>query len=141
MRNRTRIVIPLCIAAFALSLTGCSTTTPVPPHTTTPAPVLVQPTSIPTDVPNQKAARANVQITDCAGRNDSWVASGNARNPGNTDTTYDITIFFTTSAATVVQTGHTTVHVPAGKTGKWSVSGKVQAEGKILCVLRGAATR
>jgi len=133
--------IALTVAAL-IALSGCTSTEPTPTHTPTGNAQLVQPTAIPTDVPNQPSARANVQISDCAKQNNgTWVARGNARNPGTSDTTYEITIFFTTAAATVVQTGHTAVAVPAGKTGKWSIPGKIEATGKILCVLRGAATK
>jgi hypothetical protein len=94
-------------------------------------------TAVPTEVPNDTALRKNVQLSSCKRITGGWGASGTATNPGTTSVDYTITIFFTTSKATVVSTGATHITVDPGDTQTWTVQRKFIAQPKTLCVLRG----
>ncbi len=94
-------------------------------------------TAVPTAVPNKPALRTKVAINACAAAAGGWAASGTARNPGKTSTTYRITVFFTTKNATVIGTAATKVHVPSGATRRWRADAKFTAANPTQCVLRG----
>jgi hypothetical protein len=96
-----------------------------------------QDTKVPTKVPNKPASRKNVTMETCAGTGDGWKAAGTVRNPGSSSATYTITVFFSTTSATVLAHGDTKVKVAPGKSAAWSVSPKFSAPKKVLCVLRG----
>jgi hypothetical protein len=81
--------------------------------------------------------RANVRISACVREGDGWKAMGTARNPGNEDTGYTITVFFTNDKATVLGTGDTMVKVSAGKGAHWSVRADLTPASGMRCVLRG----
>jgi hypothetical protein len=139
--QRSRLVAVAAGAIVVGALAGC---TPGDTHpTTTPAHVnglpdgVQQATSVPTDVPNTPSLRANVAIADCSSADGGWKAAGTAKNPGKSDVTYTISVFFTTDHGTVLGNGGTTVAVGAGKTAEWSVTAQLTAAPKTLCVLRG----
>ena len=129
--------------AATLIFTGCSTAKPPVTHSPTPAAAInglpdgVKPAPVPTDVPNSVAARKNVTVTGCSGDADGWKASGTITNPAKATTDYTITVFFTTPAATVIDTAQTKVTVHAGATQKWSAAKTFTTGGHVLCVLRG----
>lgn len=140
------------IAAAAL-FGGCAA---VPPSAPTTAPPSSDPTantsaapslpagvsaatSVPTDVPNDPDARASVTITKCAATKHGWSAKGTATNGEKKDKTYEVTVFFTSQAATVLHTGSTTVTVEPGEKERWEVAGTFAAPEGTLCVLRGVA--
>ncbi len=50
---------------------------------------------------------------------------------------YRITVFFTTTAATTVDSARTEIEVKAGETIKWSAKQEFTASKEMLCVLRG----
>jgi hypothetical protein len=82
--------------------------------------------------------RPYVAIESCASTAGGWTASGSARNPGRVPTAYRITIFFTSSQATVEGFGDTIASIPAGKSAHWSVTSKIPApDPHSQCVLRG----
>jgi hypothetical protein len=84
--------------------------------------------------------RRYVSIGSCASSPGGWTADGIATNPNGSTTNYTVTIYFTTSKATVEGYGTTKVEVPGGKTAKWSVrSNFTPADPHTLCVLRGVA--
>ena len=76
-------------------------------------------------------------ITSCTSKPGGWQASGKSVNPGKNDVHLTITVFFTTTAATVLDYATTKVKVPAGGSAKWTASAKFHAEPNMLCVLRG----
>ncbi|WP_345801293.1 hypothetical protein AAIB33_17830 [Microbacterium sp. AZCO] len=96
-----------------------------------------QATEVPTEVANTPALRANVQVSACEAADGGWSASGTARNPGDADTAYTITIFFTTDGGTVIGTGETKVDVAAGESEDWTVTAQLTPAPTTLCVLRG----
>lgn len=138
------------LTAYA-GLAGCSADkengtdgpekTPTPSATTrTPEalPEGVKPASnIPTKVPNDTKLRKNVLLSTCEKTDKGWSAAGTASNPGKKTVEYEITVFFTTSQATVIETGKTKVEVKPGKDAKWSIKKDFKTAPTMLCVLRG----
>jgi hypothetical protein len=79
-----------------------------------------------------------VVITSCAAAARGWQAVGTAKGAKGKAATYRITVFFTTSAATVEAFGATRVHIPGGKTRRWTVTRNFAAVPGTRCLLRGA---
>jgi hypothetical protein len=94
-------------------------------------------TSIPTKVANNVAMRKHVTMSSCEKADGGWSASGTATNPATTPVGYTITVFFTTAAATVVDTAQTHVDVAAGGKQAWTVTKKFHAAPSMRCVLVG----
>jgi hypothetical protein len=94
-------------------------------------------TSVPTSVPNEVALRADVGMSSCAPHAGGWMATGSARNPRTKATTYKITVFFTSSRATVIGTARASVRVPPGGNRRWTASSAFHPAKPTLCVLRG----
>ncbi len=95
-------------------------------------------TSVPTSVPNDITARRNVTIRSCAAAPGGWTAAGTASNPTTSQVTYRITIFFTSSHATVEGFGATTVTVGTGQVSSWTVTTDISVpDPRSQCVLRG----
>lgn len=145
MQNRPTITISAIVLAAGALLSGCTPTTPVrtsAPHAATNIPGLPagvgQATSLPTNIPNDAAVRANVHLADCTKTGTGWKAAGTITNPSKKPVSRTITIFFTTDKATVISTGQTTVSVDAGKKQPWSIAPAFTAAPKTLCVIRGA---
>ena len=129
-------------AILALVLAGCvSSVSPEPSSSSASIPGLpvgaVPAESIPSDVPNDAGARANVTMTSCTSIKGGWRAGGTVTNPGTKTVEYTITVFFTTDHGTVIGTGDTKESVEPGKTEDWTVSAKLTPAPKTLCVLRG----
>jgi hypothetical protein len=95
---------------------------------------VVNATAVPSAVP---VARKNVTISSCKATKDGWQASGTATNPGEKQTDYTVTVFFTTSAGTVIGTGQTKVTVKPGAPQPWTISSTFHAPPDTRCVLRG----
>lgn len=93
--------------------------------------------SLPTDIPNNADLRKNVSVTSCAATEGGWAANGSATNPGRDSVTYTITIYFTTTFGTVVDSGQTRVRIKGGAERPWTVSKKFSAAPSMLCALRG----
>jgi hypothetical protein len=96
--------------------------------------------SIPSNVPNVDSVRANVSMPNCSASSGGWAAGGVVKNPSATDTTYNITVFFTNSVATVLDYAQTSVPVKAHGSELWSVKATFAAPSQVLCVLRGVST-
>jgi hypothetical protein len=98
-------------------------------------------TALPSNIPNNPQLRGNVQIASgtagCKAAPGGWEATGTAINPSDKDITYEVTVFFTTTSATVIDAGHTDVKVKAHGSSPWTVSDKFNAAPQMLCVLRG----
>jgi hypothetical protein len=94
-------------------------------------------TAVPTAVPNKPALRRDVTLSACSATPGGWAASGTARNPGKSSAHYKITVFFTTSSATVIGTAATHVTVPKGQTKPWTVRGSFTPAKLTQCILRG----
>jgi hypothetical protein len=97
----------------------------------------VRPAPIPSKVANDPADRKNVVMTSCEAAKGGWQAGGTATNPTKKDVEYKITVFFTTTSATTINTASTDVPVKAGQTVKWSAKQDFAAPKEMLCVLRG----
>ncbi len=97
-------------------------------------------TTVPANVPNQDNVRKNVLLKNCASSPGGWSAGGVVNNPSASATTYKITIFFTSTGATDLASGSTSVPVSAHGSELWSVQAKFAAPSQVLCVLRGVAT-
>jgi hypothetical protein len=95
--------------------------------------------SVPAKVPNSMAARRSVTVDGCHSANGGWQASGTVKHGSGSTASYKITVFFTTSGATVIGYGDTVVQVAAGQTKPWTVRGRFDAPPGTLCVLRGVA--
>jgi hypothetical protein len=141
-RRRAALVAAIVAVATVGLLTACTSPSGAPNATPTvhvnglPSGVQ-QATNVPTDVPNTPALRQNVTIDTCAAADGGWKAVGTAKNPGDKDATYAISVFFTTDHGTVLGTGATKVTVPAGKSGNWTVAAELTPAEKTVCVLRG----
>ncbi|WP_431220635.1 hypothetical protein [Leifsonia xyli] len=131
----------VAVALTTLLLAGCTASLPTSSSPASPsrgATASIRPdANVPTDVPNTPALRADVQVTACKAAGNGWMASGTAKNPGDADRSYTITIFFTSDKATVLGTGDTSVKVPAGKSTKWEVRADLTPAHGMRCVLRG----
>ncbi|MBF4570846.1 hypothetical protein ITJ57_18915 [Plantibacter sp. VKM Ac-2880] len=137
---------------LAGTLTGCTNNTPdnrssaTPAVTSTPLysaeglpPGAVGATEIPTDVPNDPKARKNVSTTSCTATDDGWTMTGTIANTTKNDTSYTLTVFFTTATATILATTTTVVDVPAGEIRYWDGTAAFAAPDGTKCVLRGVA--
>jgi len=140
------------VATVALTVAACGSSGPTSqptsgsPSVSTPAdaPTSATPGSpppvvkLPAQVPNDVAKRSSVAVTGCQAGNGGWTASGTASAPAGKAASYKITVFFTSTKATVLGWGSTSVHVPAGGTQHWSVTKRLpDGSGDALCVLRG----
>jgi hypothetical protein len=96
---------------------------------------------IPLNVPNSVTARRGVTLTDCAATRAGGHAAGTVTDPGKSAATYTITVFYTTSQATVIGYAAATVHAAPGKATPWQATGHFSAPHGMRCVLRGVSTR
>ena len=94
---------------------------------------------IPLKVPNSVQARKAVTLAGCTAASAGGQAAGTVTAPRAA--AYTITVFFTTSKATVVGYAITTVHATPGRATPWQASGHFRAPHGMRCVLRGVATR
>lgn len=117
------------------SKSGATTTLPSSPTTTSDST-----TTVPANVPNQDNVRKNVILKNCASSPGGWSAGGVVYNPSGSSTTYKITIFFTSTGATDLASGSTSVPLNAHGSALWSVKATFAAPSQVLCVLRGVAT-
>jgi hypothetical protein len=93
--------------------------------------------AVPTAVPNHPALRRDVLLSSCRAARDGWQASGTALNPGRRQARYTITIFFTTTAGTVIGSGQTAVIVSPGTQRPWNVTAAFHPAHDTRCVLAG----
>jgi hypothetical protein len=96
---------------------------------------------IPLNVPNSVTARRGVTLTDCTATRAGGHAAGTITDPGKSAATYTITVFYTTSQATVIGYAATTVHATPGRATPWQATGHFSAPHGLRCVLRGVSTR
>jgi hypothetical protein len=94
-------------------------------------------TSLPSNIPNIVTLRKNVQVSSCAAVAGGWAATGTATDPGAAAAEYTITVFFTTTGATVIDAAQTKVSLTAGQSRTWKISEQFHAAPTMLCVLRG----
>jgi hypothetical protein len=141
------LIMPM-VAVVVLS--GCSSShpSPTPSHSGTPsvtasrsvtaAPIPTQHSLPPASkIPNDVALRRQVQITSCTSKPGGWQAKGTATNTGSKTVDLTITVFFTTTKATVLDYATTKVQVPGGASKDWTASADFAAEPTMRCVLRG----
>ena len=166
--RRGRALRVLCVLGAAGILAGCSSPSPAKsslgtttsttaaaattttsttsggastaPSTTSTTAGSAATTTVPNNVPNQDNVRKNVLLKNCASSPGGWSAGGILSNPSGSSTTYKITIFFTSTGATDLASGSTSVPVNAHGSELWSVQAKFAAPSQVLCVLRGVAT-
>jgi hypothetical protein len=93
--------------------------------------------SLPTSPPNRPTLRRNVSMSTCKATKGGWTAGGSVTNPRSEPAEYTITVFFTTTAATVVGSAQTRLVVEPGAEETWTAGKKFTAPRKTLCVLRG----
>ena len=132
------------LLAVAVAAAGCTSSTSSPGRgTTASTPGAGLPsgvagaTNVPRSVPNNPARRADVALTRCVAAPGGWAAGGTVHNPAGTPATYRITVFFTTTTATVIGVAATSVLVPGRQSKPWQAIGRFHAPPKVLCVLRG----
>lgn len=149
MLHRQRLHALAVLGLGAVLLSGCTAPAPAP---TPDADVSAAPTGVPglpdgvvpatdlpVDVPNDPAARADVQLAGCEATADGWMASGAATNSGADPVDYTITVFFATETATVIDSASTTLTVAPGDTADWQASADFTAPAGTTCVLRGVS--
>ena len=137
------LVLTALVAATACSSSGSTAPkvrTSATPHAGLPSGVSGA-TNVPTSVPNDPARRADVTLAHCAAAPGGWAAGGTIQNPRTKASTYRITVFFTTTSATVVGVGKASVHVSGGASQAWQAVGHFHPPAKTLCVLRGVGVR
>ena len=132
--------------SVAVALAGCTSSTPTPQPTgqaTSGRPTSTKSIPPQNELPSPSAIRNDVKlhrqtaITSCTSRPGGWQASGKSVNPGKDDVHLTITVFFTTTTATVLDYATAKVKVPAGGSAKWTAAATFHAEPNMLCVLRG----
>lgn len=94
---------------------------------------------VPLKVPNSVTARKGVTLSDCAASKDGGHAAGMVTDLGKNAAAYTITVFFTTSKATVIGYATTMVHATPGKAIPWQASSHFSAPPGMRCVLRGVS--
>ncbi|SDJ09613.1 hypothetical protein SAMN05444157_1713 [Frankineae bacterium MT45] len=105
-----------------------SSASQIPPQHSLPAPASIR---------NDVKLRRQVSITSCAAKPGGWQAKGKAVNTGKKNVVLTITVFFTTTSATVLDYATTKVAVPAGGDADWTAAADFAAEPSMNCVLRG----
>jgi hypothetical protein len=100
-------------------------------------PGVVNALSLPTHILNDVQLRKNVLLTRCESTKHGWRASGSATNPSAARADYAITVFFTTSSATVIGSGVTHVRLAPRAHAAWTASGSFTPAPATSCVLRG----
>jgi hypothetical protein len=140
------MVVGLTVAAALVAVAGCSsdsthdsavaTKRPTAAGSSLPKGVKAA-TSVPTKVPNDPDLRSGVTMNECRAAPAGWVAGGKVTNSGKKSIDYKITVFFTTTGATVIGTKGVTVQVAPGATESWKARGRFRAPAHTLCVLRG----
>ncbi|WP_426564986.1 hypothetical protein ACPPVT_02050 [Angustibacter sp. McL0619] len=96
-----------------------------------------KPLPAPSKIRNDVELRRTTEITSCTSKSGGWQASGKSVNPSKKDVHLTVTVFFTTTAATVLDYATTKVKVPAGGDAKWTAAASFAAEPNMRCVLRG----
>lgn len=145
-----KTAVAVMLASISLIVTGCSrsSTMTLPTEDSSswvspaaPAPGLppgvTGATALPAEIPNTPSLRGNVTLDACTATKGGWSATGTARNSDDRAVNYTITVFFTTSSATVIETAQVKVAVKPGGTETWTASKKFTAPTTTLCVLRG----
>jgi hypothetical protein len=79
-------------------------------------------------------------MKNCGSSPGGWSAGGIVNNPSGSTTTYVITVFFTSTGATDLASGTTSVGIAPHGSSLWSVKATFAAPSQVLCVLRGVAT-
>lgn len=124
----------------AIVLTGCSSNSPSM-HRSAPSPAVpgTPPTQakLPKKIANRPSARKNVVQTKCAAVPGGWKAEGTASNPGKTEVTYKIVVFFTTTEATALDYAEAQVAVEPGETVNWTAKKKFPTQKQMLCPMPG----
>lgn len=92
---------------------------------------------LPTNVPNVPTTRAQTAISSCAAVKGGWAAGGIMANPTAEKASYTITVYFTTSSATVIGTAQTTVEVGGNSKADWTASDQFIPAPETKCVLVG----
>jgi hypothetical protein len=149
MRSLVSRVLAL-VAVASIAVAGCTSSdqhaakhSTSSTRTATTHPVATLPsgvtgaTDVPTAVPNKPALRDDVTITACTAAKGGWAAHGTVHNTAKASTLYRVTIFFTTTSATVLGVGRARLRVPAGSQRSWQATGRFTAPKHVLCVLRG----
>jgi hypothetical protein len=131
-----RLVTAASVVALGLSFTACGSSKPSASSTSTTSGVTV-PTTVPLNVPNQVKLHDDVDMVNCGATKGGWSAGGTAKSSLRRSATYLITVFFTSSQATDLAYGSTSVHLAAGQSKLWSVQAAFDAPS----VLRGVAAR
>lgn len=129
------VVLSGCSTSSSTSVPVATPTTAAPPSATT---VPVQ-HPLPSTVPNNLTLRKNVAITACHAVTGGWAAEGTATNPGTSPDNYQITVFFTTPRATVLDYATVAVAVQPGKTAQWTAEQHFATVPGMNCVLRGVS--
>jgi len=135
---RAVVLVPaFWVVCSVIALGGCSASHTTPPTTTTStsAPVSTAPSLVP--IVNDPTLRQQVALNVCKAVSGGWEASGLVRNSGTKEQTYDITVYFTDSVATVIGSAQTSATVAAGKSADWSAQARFSAPPVVKCVLVG----
>src|SRR3954470_9498104 len=115
-----RVAVTLALSALGASFAGCTSSG-----------------GKPSQIANSVKLRRQVQITSCVSTAGGWKAAGSAVNPAKKRLHLTITVFFTTTAATVLDYARTKVTVPPGATRTWTAAARFRPEPTMRCVLRG----
>lgn len=133
------VIVAVGASGCASSDTSGPSSSRSPSHgpTATLPPGVTGATDVPAKVPNRADWRKDVTLAACRSATGGWAASGTVHNPAKDPRVYRLTVFFTTTSATVIGVGHSKVRVPAGASQTWQVAARFKAPPKTLCVLRG----
>ncbi len=132
-----RLLGGVAAVAAAIPLAACTGVSPAP-HPSTGRSHSVE-VVVPTSIPNDPALRHDVAMSSCDPAEAGWSAGGRVVNPSGQGRDYRITVLFTSSEATVIGAGRTTVHVDAKGRSTWRVRAKLAPASPTLCVLSGVA--
>lgn len=137
-----RVAAAMASVVVVAALTGCvgaESRTRV--FSASPDTSLRQPTDLPTGLAIDRSVRKHVTIDGCREDGSAWRANGRVGNPDPAPHSYDLTVFFTDPAGTVVAHASTTLTVPAGGSSTWAAEASNHTGGPLACVLTGLTQR
>src|SRR5947209_8504157 len=129
--NRTsRSAAVLLAVSLGLAVVGCTSSSPTATPSAKPSASRTSPVHVPTQNPlpapskirNDVALRRTTQVTGCTSTPGGWRATGKSVNATKKDVQLTITVFFTTTAATVLDYATTKVTVPASGDAAWTAA-------------------
>ena len=151
MRSPLTAAAIACAVAGCLVLSGCTSSKPVVKSTksssssvpatastgptSSASPVYTPASSLPVISGNNVDKLHQVTRGTCGSVSGGWQLTGTIKNPSSSEVSYDILVYFTTTAATVINSAETTVKVKGGDTAPFTATKQFAGPPNMLCVI------